>query len=100
MTRTLEIEKRLRELLAEESGQPLQWWYLSYADEEFRGGIIVEAPGFASAVMTARLLGISPGGSVRGLPIPPDEIPLESYRNRLLTKAELEEFWEMERPDA
>lgn len=84
------VDKRLRE----ESSNPLGWWYLSYADEVgFRGGVIIDAPGFASAAMLVNVLGVSPGGEVRGVPIPTGKVPAPHYRYRLLTKEELEECW-------
>jgi len=95
---TVNVEKRITELLEEESTQPLRWWYLSYADEHnFRGGIIVEARGFATAVSYANRLMISPGGEVQGIEVPADQLPGESYRYRLLTLEELGEFWEMKK---
>jgi hypothetical protein len=89
-------EERLRELLLEEAKSPFAWWYLSYADEHrFRGGVIIEARGFASASVMSAQLGYSPGGQVTGLKIPRDELPPEQYRSRLLTLDELSEFWDM-----
>lgn len=93
-----EFDARLKQLLAEEASQPLGWWYLSYADEEkFRGGVIIAAHGFTGAAYMANILKFSPGGQVTGLPIPPEELPAQKYRNRLLTLAELNECWSMER---
>jgi hypothetical protein len=89
-------EERAKELVKAEADNPLGWWYLSYADAEgFRGGVIIEEHGFASAAMLSRILGYSPGGEVLGLPIPAEHLPAESYRNRLLTLADLGEFWGM-----
>lgn len=91
-------EERIRELLTAEADQPMVWWYLSYADaRKFRGGLIIEARGFASAVLAANLTYQSPGGEVRGLQIPDEELPPEKYRNHLLTVDELNEFWTMEK---
>jgi len=86
------FEARLKQLLAKEAAQPLGWWYLSYADEKgFRGGVIIEARGFTGAAYLSNLMKYSPGGEVTGLPIPPDKLPAESHRNRLLTLDELRE---------
>lgn len=41
----------------------------------------------------ANLLKFSPGGEVQGISIPPDQLPAERYRNRLLTLEELNECW-------
>jgi hypothetical protein len=76
--------------------KPARWMYLSYAGElGFNGGIIIEAHGMASAVARARALNISPGGQVLGFDIPEATVlPPPEFRNRLLTKAELESFWD------
>jgi hypothetical protein len=88
------LEKRMRELLDAEKGQPMGWWYLSYTGEEgFRGGIIIEARGFVSATLLANILKISPGGEVAGLKIPPDHLPPGEIPTRLLSKDELTELW-------
>jgi hypothetical protein len=88
-------EERIREMLLEESKNPYGWWYLSYAGEKFNGGAIIEARGFASAVLFAAQSGISPGGEVWGIPIPLEHLPAVKYRHRRLTLAELREFWDM-----
>lgn len=90
------FDARLKEILLEEADQPRRWWYLSFAGEKsFLGGAIVNAHGFIGAVMEARNRNINPGGEVQGHWIPDDKLPLPRYRNRLLTLAELGEFWEM-----
>lgn len=85
---------RVAEVFAEERAQPMQWFYLSFAGEEgFRGAAIVEARGIAGAVSRCNVLQINPHGEVMGVPIgdaakvPPDA------RDRLLSKAELEQMW-------
>jgi hypothetical protein len=89
-----ERKARLSELLAEEAKCPPSWWYLSYAGSwGFRGGAIIEARGFTSACQAAAILDISPGGEVRGFPVPPDKIPAPQFCWRLLTKEELEDAW-------
>jgi len=90
-----EWQARVDRMLDEEATQPLGWWYLSYADKDgFRGGVIVETRGFTSAAMVSNVFGLSPGGEVRGMPIPTDKVPEAHYRYRLLTKAQLEEIWD------
>lgn len=91
------IRGRMVDLIREEAGKPLAWWYLSYSGvDKFNGGVIIEATGFASAVVLSGELGISPGGEVTGIKIPPDELPPDRYRHRCLSLEELGEFWEME----
>lgn len=73
------------------------WFYLSFAnDDSFLGGVIVQADEMMLAHTQVGLLGINPGGSVIGHPIPKDHHVPEHLRNRLLTKAEVLEVF----PDA
>jgi hypothetical protein len=83
-----EWHARVAELLAEESREPMRWWYLSFADDVFLGAAVVEARGMTGAVMRAHALGINPGGQVAFCEVPPgceDNLP----HDRLLSKAEL-----------
>ena len=70
-------------------------WWLSYVDEKsgnFNGAVAVEAGSFIEACIISRVLKISPGGQVAGVPIPPECLHMvpETHRNRLLNKAEAE----------
>lgn len=69
---------------AEEMKNPLQWWWLSFADVKFNGAIIIEAHGIIDAVHRAHVAGINPGGQVAAMPIEESKLPKEEYRNRLL----------------
>lgn len=91
-----QLQDRAAELVAQEQSQPLQWFYLSFADEEFRGAAIMQAHGFMSAVARLTMLGQNPGGECVGAPLPDTELPAENFRNRLLTKEEVKTIW----PDA
>ena len=46
----------------------INWWWLSYADEEigFLGAVVVAADGFIDACEVSVAMGISPGGQVQG----------------------------------
>lgn len=68
------------------------WWYLSFADEKFNGACIVEGTDFLDAVQEAHRLKINPGGQVVGNPIPEDAEYDPKYRNRLLSKEDLQEM--------
>lgn len=76
------------------------WHWLSFSDESppagrgFLGVAIVNAPSFLDAVTRANMLGINPGGEVRGIELPDgiDADALERFGHRLLTKAELADF--------
>ena len=46
-----------------------RWWYLSFADDGFRGACVVKATDFITAVSEAHRLKINPGGQVIGLPM-------------------------------
>lgn len=75
------------------------WWYLSFVGGDagtFIGGCFVEADDVGSALTLSHLLGCNPGGEVMGAPVPEGFLPDDSFRNRLLTKAEIASFW----PDA
>lgn len=83
------------------------WWWLSYwAPDGFLGVAIVgpvpespihgrgHVPGFVGACRIAHRLSLSPGGQVKGHPVPPDrlaDIP-EVYRRRLLHTPDLDEL--------
>lgn len=86
-------EARMKKILTEERAEPEQWFYLSFADEEFNGAVIIRAHGIADATMKTHVLGINPGGQVISVPIPTKKLPAETYRNRLLSKADIVEFW-------
>lgn len=69
----------------------MSWVYCSYADESrFRGGCFVEADGAVSAALRAIALGISPGGQMIVCPVDDVDLPPEKWRNRLLSREELE----------
>lgn len=75
-------------------------WYLSFvdpdetalADEEIPGGpgflgaaIITGDRPFVDAVRTAHMLGLNPGGSVQGLPVPTAAVP-PRFRNSFIPR--------------
>lgn len=81
-------------------------WWLSFCDpfrpkgDQFLGVVVIEGDGdgtdldaMRAAIKKARDLGIEPPGGcdVMGLPTNPAETP-DAQRNRLLTKAEVEEI--------
>jgi hypothetical protein len=94
-----ERKERAVEILTEESAEPLAWWWLSFCDphlpegSQFLGACLVKAHGFLGATFVARTLGCNPGGEVRGAgPIPIDAMIQPGWTERLLTRAEAEEF--------
>lgn len=92
-----EFRQRVNKLLGEDGKNPLSWWFLSYADDDgFRGGVIIQAHGQTEAVYLSSHRGISPGGEIRIIPIPDEFLPPDEYRNRLLTRPELNTFWQEE----
>jgi hypothetical protein len=72
------------------------WWYLSFARDKahggFLGGCFVEAYGPVTALSEANRLGINPHDcEVASSQCPPENAALfERYRDRLMSKAELE----------
>ena len=87
-----------RIILAAEAAEPLAWWWLSFCDPdrpkgEFLGACLVKANGPLSGTLAAHALGINPGGEVLALGPVPLEAPMrEGWAERLLTRAECEEF--------
>jgi hypothetical protein len=76
--------------------QATRWWYLSFADEEFRGAVFVRATGMLDAVREAHALRANPGGEVIGIEIEDEttaRLPALEFRERLLTKADLFRLW-------
>lgn len=84
---------RIEKLLREEMAQPLLWHYCSFADEVFLGAVIIEGHGAIDIATKTGALGINPGGQMICAPIPLEYLPDERYRNRLLSKADVLEFW-------
>ena len=79
-------------IIAEEHRHAALWHYLSFADDSgFRGGAIVRAHGFLTAVQRATDLGINPGGGVMCWPIPRKDLwrVQPDLRNRLLSEDEV-----------
>lgn len=91
ITREQLLARRNKLLLAEAS-KPERWWWLSFADEAgFRGGVVIRARGFVSAVELARARGLNPGGEVKGYELDDNaQYPPERFANRLLSKEEIE----------
>jgi hypothetical protein len=87
------MDAKLLAALDREKPEPCRWWYLSFADQKFRGAALVLAPGIIHAVLRCHQLGINPGGEVLGMIVPEDELPPCEARERLLTKAELKHFF-------
>lgn len=80
--------------IASETAPPEQGWWISFADETFRGAVIVQANDFVEAIMRAHLAGINPGGEAQGMLIPAEtaaKIP-EHWKNRLLSREECQSF--------
>jgi hypothetical protein len=89
----LTFASRVFEVMIEEMNGPERWHYLSFADSEFRGAVVVWARGATHALLRANELRANPGGEVLCVPIPEDKVPAEKFRDRLLGKAEIEEMW-------
>jgi hypothetical protein len=70
------------------------WWAISFADpgrpegEQFLGLVVVPGPSFESAILRSHIMGVNPGGEAAGIAILDGRLPTESWRNRLLSKAE------------
>ena len=86
-------KKRVAQVLAEESTEPLSWFYCSFADHGgFRGALFMRAKGPTHLIREATKLGINPGGEVMFVKLKDtDPIPDGKYLNRLLDKKTLQE---------
>jgi hypothetical protein len=91
-----EFQNRVKEVITEEMKEPEKWFYLSFADSSFKGGVIIKAHGITDALMKCNLLQINPGGEVFGVEIPNGYLPDSKYFGKFLSKEEILEFW----PDA
>ena len=88
-----DFQTRVAVVLAKELAQPEQWHYLSFADEVFRGAVVIKAHGVVDALGRLNQLGQNPGGEILCVAIPDDKVPEERFCNRLLTRAEVVEAW-------
>jgi hypothetical protein len=91
-------EMMLDRLIADAHSEPLQWWWLSFADsdlptgEQFLGAAVVRARGLGHAALVAHRLGINPGGEVLGATLPDGFAPPPEQQNRLMAREEAEAF--------
>lgn len=90
------FSSRLLDAMQQELLKPERWHYFSFADTEFRGGVFMLSRGFVTGLIKINDLGINPGGEVIAWDVPDEHMAPESYRNRLLIRAEICEVW----PDA
>lgn len=88
-----EWKARIARMLADEEGQPMRWWFLSFAAPgKSLGAVLVEARGPTSALRLTHRLGINPGGQVMTSEVLAEyaaRIP-ESMRHRLCSRKEWE----------
>jgi hypothetical protein len=90
-----QMRTRTAERLAEESVNPEHWMYFSFSKDKedggFQGAIFIKTKGIVHARIWMARQGINPKGEMLGTSYPESMmIPSEEYRNRLLTKKELE----------
>lgn len=84
--------KSVAKMLIDELEQPMRWHYCSFANDKFLGALFIEGCGITDISIKTWMLGINPGGEMMCIELPKDaNIPTEQYRNRLLTRKELEE---------
>jgi len=89
------FRERIKEVMTEELAQPEKFWWLSFADDGFKGAVIIKAHGISDALMKCNMLMINPGGEVYAIQIPDDKeenFKLEDT-NRLLSKEEIKKKW-------
>ena len=106
--RTMGFEREIRSSLAGQPQEPLFWFYVSFVSKgpdgtwsgsgggDFMGAAVVQATHRAKVV--DRLFEppkLIPEGAKIGtsIEIPKDKLPAEQFRNRLLTRTEVETLW-------
>ena len=77
---------------------PLFWFYVSFVGEDdggFMGAALVEAPGWNKSFSVAGKRMLMPAGAKFGhyVEIPKDKLPAAEYRNRILSRGEIEALW-------
>jgi hypothetical protein len=92
-----EFDLRLALILLEEMGNPVEWFYISFAREVekggFLGGLYIRASGPTWAIKLASAAGLNPGGEALvygplNAEVIEENVPYEN-RNRLLSKEEV-----------
>ena len=91
------ISKMLAMAVEEAKDGTMEWWWLSFADENgFRGAVLMKAVGFSTALLSTKALDINPGGEVKGFVLPTGtavtELVMRGYSMRLLTETECVAF--------
>lgn len=72
------------------------WWWISFASadlpegQQLQGVAVVQAGSLPKALTTCWNLGINPGGEALSLQIPSQHVPAREFRNRLLTREEVQ----------
>ena len=83
---------RYPDLAVKELENPGGWWWLSFSAEgQFLGVVIVYARGLLEAVRICEDCKLNPGGEVLGAAMPPEKVPEEKYRYKLLSAELLSE---------
>lgn len=71
------------------------WWWLSFADpdlpegRQFLGVLIMQGWTIQAVITESHVNGLNPGGECEFAHIPPEHVPAEQFRNRLLSYTEL-----------
>ena len=103
----MKFEQEIRSSLAGKPPEPLVWVYCTFVTKgpggswsspgggEFMGAAVVEAPSRFKVVDVVFDRELIPKGTKVGMSIdvPADKLPSEQFRNRLLSRQEVEEMW-------
>lgn len=93
MNKTSFNKRALPVILKEQEGS-LQWYYGSFATEkDFLGAVVMQAHGPVTLALGAHRLGINPGGQLLALSLPNEELPGKKWRNRLLSREQVQQIW-------
>jgi hypothetical protein len=80
--------------MKEELETPERYMWFSFADNGFKGAVIVKAHGVSDGLMKINLLGINPGGQVMAVDIPEETSSLVTpdMTNRLLSREDIDKY--------
>jgi hypothetical protein len=95
------FDQLVTEATAGEALPPLHWYLVAYLDKEtgqFLAAVIVQGRSWDQAVKVAidiRCEKAEKMGKIVEIPaeIPADRLPAEQYRNRILTRSEIDTIW-------
>jgi hypothetical protein len=90
----MKFEQEIRSKGFDQKPEPKLWFYISFVDKggAFMAAAVVQGENRVEAVFSTK--GIPEGARLgTDIVIPGDKLPAEQFRNRLLTRPEVETLW-------